>query len=134
THVLWQVNGVAGDNLHKTGEGTLTVNGTGVNAGGLKVGDGTVILNQQADADGKVQAFSSVGIASGRPTVVLSDSQQVNPDNISWGYRGGRLELNGNNLTFTRLQAADYGAIITNNSEKKSTVTLDLQTLKASDI
>ncbi|EHY18378.1 serine protease sepA autotransporter domain protein [Escherichia coli DEC15E] len=61
---------------------------------------------------------------------MLSDSQQVNPDNISWGYRGGRLELNGNNLTFTRLQAADYGAIITNNSEKKSTVTLDLQTLK----
>ncbi|EFA5195262.1 serine protease, partial [Escherichia coli] len=43
-------------------------------------------------------------------------------------------ELNGNNLTFTRLQAADYGAIITNNSEKKSTVTLDFQTLKASDI
>lgn len=134
THVLWQVNGVAGDNLHKTGEGTLTVNGTGVNAGGLKVGDGTVILSQQADADGKVQAFSSVDIASGRPTVVLSDAQQVNPDNISWGYRGGRLDLNGNNLTFTRLQAADYGAIITNNSEKKSTVTLDLQTLKASDI
>ena len=134
THVLWQVNGVAGDNLHKIGEGTLTVNGTGVNAGGLKVGDGSVILSQQADADGKVQAFSSVNIASGRPTVVLSDAQQVNPDNISWGYRGGRLDLNGNNLTFTRLQAADYGAIITNNSEKKSTVTLDLQTLKASDI
>ncbi|WP_053892424.1 autotransporter outer membrane beta-barrel domain-containing protein, partial [Escherichia coli] len=114
--------------------GPLTVNGTGVNAGGLKVGDGSVILSQQADADGKVQAFSSVNIASGRPTVVLSDAQQVNPDNISWGYRGGRLDLNGNNLTFTRLQAADYGAIITNNSEKKSTVTLDLQTLKASDI
>ncbi|CTZ26684.1 protease IgA1 [Escherichia coli] len=105
-----------------------------MNAGGLKVGDGSVILSQQADADGKVQAFSSVNIASGRPTVVLSDAQQVNPDNISWGYRGGRLDLNGNNLTFTRLQAADYGAIITNNSEKKSTVTLDLQTLKASDI
>ncbi|EIQ4656393.1 TPA: autotransporter outer membrane beta-barrel domain-containing protein [Escherichia coli] len=133
-HVLWQVNGVAGDNLHKVGEGTLMVNGTGMNAGGLKVGDGTVILNQQTDADGKVQAFSAVNIASGRPTVVLSDARQVNPDNISWGYRGGRLDLNGNNLTFTRLQAADYGAIITNNSEKKSTVTLDLQTLKASDI
>ncbi len=41
----------AGDNPHKIGEGTLTVNGTGVNAGGLKVGDGTVILNQQADAN-----------------------------------------------------------------------------------
>ncbi|EPO8488518.1 autotransporter outer membrane beta-barrel domain-containing protein [Salmonella enterica subsp. enterica serovar Braenderup] len=133
-HVLWQVNGVEGDNLHKVGEGTLTVNGIGVNAGGIKVGDGTVILNQQTDANGKVQAFSTVDIASGRPTVVLSDAQQVNPDNISWGYRGGRLDLNGNNLTFTRLQAADYGAIITNNSEKKSTVTLNPQTLKVSDI
>ncbi len=42
THVLWQVSGQAGVNLHKIGEGTLTVNGTGVNAGGLKVG--TVLL------------------------------------------------------------------------------------------
>ncbi|CAD5747085.1 autotransporter outer membrane beta-barrel domain-containing protein [Escherichia coli] len=134
THVVWQVNGVAGDNLHKIGAGTLTVNGTGVNEGGLKVGDGTVILSQKADADGKVQAFSSVNIASGRPTVVLADNKQIDPDNISWGYRGGRLDLNGNNITFTRLQAADYGAIIINNSEKKSTLTLDLQALKASNI
>ncbi len=134
TDVLWQVNGVAGDNLHKLGEGTLTVNGTGVNAGGLKAGDGTVILNQQADSNGKVQAFSSVDIASGRPTVILSDDRQVNPDNISWGYRGGRLDVNGNNITFTRLQAADYGAVITNNSDNKSTLTLDLQSLKAGDI
>lgn len=62
--------------------------GTGVNEGGLKVGDGTVVLNQQADSSGHVQAFSSVNIASGRPTVVLADNQQVNPDNISQGYRG----------------------------------------------
>ncbi|EMX4848938.1 autotransporter outer membrane beta-barrel domain-containing protein, partial [Escherichia coli] len=81
--VNWQVNGVKGDNLHKIGEGTLVVQGTGVNEGGLKVGDGTVVLNQQADSSGHVQAFSSVNIASGRPTVVLADNQQVNPDNIS---------------------------------------------------
>ena len=41
--VNWQVNGVKGDNLHKIGEGTLVVQGTGVNEGGLKVGDGTVV-------------------------------------------------------------------------------------------
>ncbi len=36
--VNWQVNGVKGDKLHKIGEGTLTVQGTGINEGGLKVG------------------------------------------------------------------------------------------------
>lgn len=76
--VNWQVNGVKGDNLHKIGEGTLTVQGTGINEGGLKVGDGKVVLNQQADNKGLVQAFSSVNIASGRPTVVLTDERQVN--------------------------------------------------------
>ena len=127
TNVTWKVNGVAGDNLHKLGEGTLTINGTGVNPGGLKTGDGTVVLNQQADTAGNVQAFSSVNLASGCPTVVLGDARQVNPDNISWGYRGGKLDLNGNAVTFTRLQAADYGAVITNNAQQKSQLLLDLK-------
>ncbi|EQA0898881.1 autotransporter outer membrane beta-barrel domain-containing protein [Escherichia coli] len=127
TNVTWKVNGVAGDNLHKLGEGSLTINGTGVNLGGLKTGDGTVVLNQQADTAGNVQAFSSVNLASGRPTVVLGDARQVNPDNISWGYRGGKLDLNGNAVTFTRLQAADYGAVITNNAQQKSRLLLDLK-------
>ena len=127
TDVTWKVNGVDGDNLHKLGEGTLTINGTGVNPGGLKTGDGTVVLNQQADAAGNVQAFSSVNLASGRPTVVLGDARQVNPDNISWGYRGGKLDLNGHDITFTRLLAADYGAVITNNAQPKSRLLLDLK-------
>lgn len=129
TNVTWKVNGVADDNLHKLGEGTLTINGTGVNPGGLKTGDGTVVLNQQADAAGNVQAFSSVNLASGRPTVVLGDARQVNPDNISWGYRGGKLDLNGNSVTFTRLQATDYGAVITNNAQQKSHLILDLKAI-----
>ena len=49
-----------------------------VNPGGLKTGDGTVVLNQRADTAGNVQAFSSVNLASGRPTVVLGDARQVN--------------------------------------------------------
>ncbi|EFD4913872.1 hemoglobin-binding protease autotransporter Hbp, partial [Escherichia coli] len=117
--------GVKGDNLHKIGEGTLTVQGTGINEGGLKVGDGKVVLNQQADNKGQVQAFSSVNIASGRPTVVLTDERQVNPDTVSWGYRGGTLDVNGNSLTFHQLKAADYGAVLANNVDKRATITLD---------
>ncbi len=131
--VNWQVNGVKGDNLHKIGEGTLTIQGTGINEGGLKVGDGKVILNQQADNKGQVQAFSSVNIASGRATVVLTDDRQVNPDTVSWGYRGGTLDVNGNSLTFHQLKAADYGAVLANNADRQSIITLDYS-LKASDV
>ncbi|ECG1191706.1 autotransporter outer membrane beta-barrel domain-containing protein [Salmonella bongori] len=122
--VIWQVNGVQDDNLHKIGEGVLKVNGTGINPGGLKVGDGTVILAQRPDEEGKAQAFSSVNIASGRPTVVLTDSRQVNPDNISWGFRGGRLDINGNDVTFHKLNAADNGANIINASDTFATVSI----------
>ena len=122
--VTWQVNGEKGDNLHKIGEGTLIVQGTGVNEGGLKVGDGTILLNQQADSSGKVQAFSSVNIASGRPTVVLADNRQVDPDNISWGYRGGVLDVNGNDLSFHNISAADYGAELHNSSNKEARISL----------
>ncbi|MCZ8781141.1 autotransporter outer membrane beta-barrel domain-containing protein [Escherichia albertii] len=123
--VIWQVNGVKGDNLHKVGEGTLVVQGSGVNEGGLKVGNGKVVLNQRADDKGQVQAFSSVNIASGRPTVVLTDDRQVNPDTVSWGYRGGTLDVNGNSLTFHQLKAADYGAVLANNADKRATIALD---------
>lgn len=122
--VDWQVKGVQGDNLHKLGTGTLKVNGTGINPGGLNVGEGTVVLAQRPDSDGNVQAFNNVSIVSGRPTVVLSDDKQVNPDNIKWGYRGGKLDINGNSLTFHQLNGADDGAILTNNG-KPATVSLD---------
>ncbi len=59
--------------------------------------------------------------------MVLGDARQVNPDNISWGYRGGKLDLNGNAVTFTRLQAADYGAVITNHAQQKFRLLLDLK-------
>lgn len=134
TNVSWKVNGVAGDNLHKLGEGTLTVSGIGVNPGGLKTGDGTVILAQKPDAAGNVQAFSSVNLASGRPTVVLADSRQVNPDNISWGYRGGVLDLNGNDITFTRLRVSDYGAVIANKAANKSHLSLNLSTANNEEV
>lgn len=78
----WQVNGVAGDSLHKLGSGTLKISDTGINQGSLSVGDGTVILAQRPDSDGQFQAFQTASIVSGRPTLVFSDSHQMNPDNI----------------------------------------------------
>jgi len=123
--VDWAVNGVSGDSLHKLGTGTLKIEGTGVNPGSLSVGDGTVVLSQRPDSNDNIQAFSSVSIVSGRPTLVLGDDRQVSPDNISWGYRGGTLDINGNDLTFQRLKAADYGAVLANNADKQAHIILD---------
>ncbi|EEZ5951695.1 autotransporter outer membrane beta-barrel domain-containing protein, partial [Escherichia coli] len=44
SEVYWGINGVTDDNLHKLGNGKLIINGNGINTGGLKVGDGTVLL------------------------------------------------------------------------------------------
>ncbi|WP_342753884.1 S6 family peptidase [Pantoea sp. MBD-2R] len=123
--VLWQVNGLAGDVLHKIGDGTLHINATGANSGGLNVGAGTVILDQQADANGLKQAFSTLTLVSGRPVVVLADKDQINTKNIQFGYRGGTLDINGNGLTFAEINHNDNGAKIVNrNLDKTGVVTL----------
>lgn len=123
--VVWQVKNPNGDRLAKIGKGTLEINGTGVNQGQLKVGDGTVILNQKADSNQKVSAFSQVGIVSGRGTLVLNSSNQINPDNLYFGFRGGRLDANGNDLTFEHIRNVDEGArIVNHNTDRASTITL----------
>ncbi|HHF7212398.1 TPA: S6 family peptidase [Haemophilus influenzae] len=123
--VTWKVHNPQYDRLAKIGKGTLIVEGKGENKGLLKVGDGTVILKQQADANNKVKAFSQVGIVSGRSTVVLNDDKQVDPNSIYFGFRGGRLDLNGNSLTFDHIRNIDDGArIVNHNTSKTSTVTI----------
>lgn len=129
--VLWQVNGVAGDALHKIGEGTLHVNATGINQGALNVGDGTVILNQQADADGNKQAFDYIDIVSGRATVVLNDAEQIDTSKINFLFRGGRLDVNGNEIEFGDINAVDSGAMIVNhNGDKKAIINIDTDKFK----
>ena len=121
--VTWKIKNPAGDRLSKIGQGTLLVNGKGENLGDISVGDGVVILNQQADEQGKKQAFNQLGIVSGRPTVKLESDDQVNPNNIYFGFRGGRLDLNGHSLTFNRIQNTDEGAqIVNHNKDAESTV------------
>ena len=123
--VNWKVKNPKGDRLSKIGLGTLLVNGKGKNLGDISVGNGTVILDQQADETGQKQAFNEVGITSGRATVKLNSADQVDPNKIYFGFKGGRLDLNGNDLTFNRIQNVDEGAMLINtNSDKESTITI----------
>ncbi|WP_118788861.1 S6 family peptidase [Haemophilus haemolyticus] len=123
--VVWKVHNPQYDRLAKIGEGTLVVQGKGENKGQLKVGDGKVILKQEADSSGKVKAFSMLGIVSGRPTVVLTDEKQVDPSSIYFGFRGGRLDLNGNSLKFDHIRNIDEGArLVNHNTSKSSNVTI----------
>lgn len=114
--VKWGVNGVKDDALHKIGQGTLWVNATGINQGSLNTGDGIVVLDQQPDMAGNKQAFSSITLVSGRPTVILNDANQVSTGNINFGYRGGILDLNGNSLSFKEINHTDNGATLVNNN------------------
>ena len=123
--VVWKVHNPQYDRLAKIGEGTLVVQGKGENKGQLKVGDGKVILKQEADSSGKVKAFSMLGIVSGRPTIVLTDEKQVDPSSIYFGFRGGRLDLNGNSLKFDHIRNIDEGArLVNHNTSKSSNVTI----------
>lgn len=118
--VTWKIKNPENDRLSKIGGGTLLVNGTGDNQGDISVGDGLVILNQQGG-----HAFNKVGIVSGRPTVKLESSNQVNPDNIYFGYRGGRLDVNGNDLEFNYIKNIDDGArIVNHNTSQSATITI----------
>lgn len=114
--VTWKVNGVENDRLSKIGKGTLHVKAKGENKGSISVGDGKVILDQQADDQNKKQAFSEIGLVSGRGTVQLNDDKQFDTDKFYFGFRGGRLDLNGHSLTFKRIQNTDEGAMIVNHN------------------
>lgn len=123
--VEWKVHNPENDRLSKIGIGTLLVNGKGKNLGSLSAGNGLVILDQQADEAGQKQAFKEVGIVSGRATVQLNSADQVDPNNIYFGFRGGRLDLNGHSLTFKRIQNTDEGAMIVNhNTTQAANVTI----------
>ncbi|HHF4335706.1 adhesion and penetration autotransporter Hap [Haemophilus influenzae] len=123
--VTWKVNGVENDRLSKIGKGTLHVKAKGENKGSISVGDGKVILEQQADDQGKKQAFSEIGLVSGRGTVQLNDDKQFDTDKFYFGFRGGRLDLNGHSLTFKRIQNTDEGAMIVNhNTTQAANVTI----------
>ncbi|HHF6909508.1 TPA: S6 family peptidase [Haemophilus influenzae] len=126
--VVWKVRNPEKDHLAKIGKGKLIVEGKGDNKGSLKVGDGTVVLKQQTTKG--QHAFASVGIVSGRSTVVLNDDKQVDPNSIYFGFRGGRLDANGNNLTFEHIRNIDDGArVVNHNMTNASNITITGESL-----
>ena len=115
--VTWEVNGVSGDSLHKVGEGTLIAQGNGDNKGSLNIGDGTVILNQTGG-----KAFESIDIVSGRGTVKIGNKENatnLDTSKVFFGFRGGKLDVNGFDLDFGDIRATDKGARIVNSDESK---------------
>lgn len=128
--VTWKINEMPyspnqNNNLHKIGKGTLIINAVGLNLSGLRIGDGLTILKQQEDDNGFIGAGDELWLVSGRPTVKLEGENQLLPNTIYWGYRGGIFDTNGYNLDFNFLNGADFGARLTNqNPEKISTINL----------
>ncbi|MBS4932041.1 MAG: autotransporter outer membrane beta-barrel domain-containing protein [Clostridiales bacterium] len=119
TIVDWNIKGVAGDNLHKIGAGTLNVNIAQGNR--LKAGDGIVILNAE-------NAFNAIYMASGRGTIRLGHENALDKSNdyrgIYFTEGGGTLDLNGYSQSFKKIAATDSGAVITNSSNKISVLSI----------
>ncbi|EBQ4647584.1 hypothetical protein BEI31_21820 [Salmonella enterica] len=123
TTVNWYLPGVINDNLHKIGEGTLVVKNS--SPGGIKVGEGLVRL------DSDTEAFSKVYITGGRGSVIIDNPAAWRSENIYFGYRGGRLDLNGNDAAFSLIKAEDGGAVITNSNSIYSNLTIRPENVEA---
>ncbi|EKN2362827.1 autotransporter outer membrane beta-barrel domain-containing protein, partial [Escherichia coli] len=118
--VNWNIRYASGDNLHKTGEGTLNVTTTqGTN---LKTGNGTVILAAE-------NTFDNIYMAGGKGTVRLDSGNALNSTSeyrgIFFTEKGGTLDLNGHSLEFERIAATDAGTTITNSTDRTAVLSLN---------
>ncbi|HBB6017394.1 TPA: serine protease autotransporter toxin Sat, partial [Escherichia coli] len=114
--VNWNALYSSDDVLHKIGPGTLNVQKKqGAN---IKIGEGNVILNEEG-------TFNNIYLASGNGKVILNKDNSLGDDQyagIFFTKRGGTLDLNGHNQTFTRIAATDDGTTITNSDTTKEAV------------
>ena len=114
--VNWNALYSSDDVLHKIGPGTLNVQKKqGAN---IKIGEGNVILNEEG-------TFNNIYLARGNGKVILNKDNSLGNDQyagIFFTKRGGTLDLNGHNQTFTRIAATDDGTTITNSDTTKEAV------------
>lgn len=114
--VNWNALYSSDDVLHKIGPGTLNVQKKqGAN---IKIGEGNVILNEEG-------TFNNIYLASRNGKVILNKDNSLGNDQyagIFFTKRGGTLDLNGHNQTFTRIAATDDGTTITNSDTTKEAV------------
>ncbi|MDL6575237.1 serine protease autotransporter toxin Sat [Escherichia coli] len=114
--VNWNALYSSDDVLHKIGPGTL--NDQKKQGANIKIGEGNVILNEEG-------TFNNIYLASGNGKVILNKDNSLGNDQyagIFFTKRGGTLDLNGHNQTFTRIAATDDGTTITNSDTTKEAV------------
>ncbi|NYV27914.1 hypothetical protein HP397_03650 [Streptobacillus felis] len=111
----------SGNIVRKIGKGTIYVNSIGNNEGEINIGEGTLVLSNTGG-----YAAKNIRVAKGA-TVKLMSSDQLNKNNIYFGLRGGKLDLNGNNLKFEDIYHIDRDAQIINNSNNKSNFEVNLK-------
>ncbi|WP_158654381.1 S6 family peptidase [Helicobacter pametensis] len=144
TVVHWQVKGVAGqkhsgnrpgykeapDSLHKIGKGTLSVEV--FNGGWLNLGEGKVILNPN---DASKPTFENIVMVSGRATLELTEGKSgaFDPNRFFFLFRGGTLDIKGNDLTFSIINASDNGANIINTGSKQAKLIIEKKMLDLID-
>ena len=108
----------AEDALVKMREGTLIITSSSP-TGKLRVGQGVVELKSKGLAFGSLYAINGA-------TIILNNANQVNTDYLYFGTNGANLDLNGQSLSFNNeIKASDFGANIYNDSQTKSTITLN---------
>ncbi|WP_394951637.1 S6 family peptidase [uncultured Helicobacter sp.] len=115
--ITYDVSTKENDFLHKLGEGTLIVTSSSADAG-LRIGQGLVELK------GNALSFKELYFVSGRGELKLESANNINTDYVYFGARGGKLDMNGQNLSFKRIYASDNGANIINSSQNLATLTL----------
>lgn len=106
-----------GNIVRKIGKGTLVVNSIGNNEGDINIGEGTLVLSNSGG-----YAAKNIRLAKGA-IVKINSSDQLNKNNIYFGLRGGKLDLNGNDLKFEDIYHLDSDAEINNSSKSKSNFT-----------
>ena len=115
--VNWDINGYrSSDGLFKVGKGTLRV--TQQNISWLNLGEGEVILDpttSQTTVNGGA-TFKHIVLVSGRATLKLAEgkSSALDTSKLNFSRLGGKLDINGNDITFDHINASDFGARIIN--------------------
>lgn len=148
--VITTFSGASGTEWRKVGEGILTIQGSGNHEIDLNVGGGVQRYELIKDEEGNITEYRqirkgevrldrtggyaaktiklSAGIAS---IVLMRDGQIKDASSFSFGVGGGLLNLNGQNLSWEKINHVDSGATIgnvkladaTTEAQKESTFT-----------
>lgn len=111
-----RLSGKAGDEWRKIGAGTLVISGTGNNEANLNLGGaGMIILDRQNG-----YAAKNILLNGGAATLVLMGENQIG-GTLTFGFRGGILDMNGHNLAWNGISHHDDGAVIANFGTGSST-------------